>query len=55
MKDNIPKLCKIKDRLANYGLIRRSPSASIYCKCGFIYRPYNKCEKCPNKSMFLHF
>ena len=55
MKDNIPKLCKIRDKLAYYGFIRRSPSASLLCKWGFRYRPYDKCEKCPNKSSTFTF
>lgn len=55
MKDNIPKLCKIRDKLADYGFIRRSPSASFFCEWGFRYRPYDKCEKCPNKSRTFTF
>lgn len=55
MKDNILKLCKIKDKLADYGLIRRSPSASLYCEYGFRYRSYDKCEKCPRKSKTFTF
>lgn len=55
MKNNIPLICKIKDKLARYGLIVRSPSASLFCKCGFNYRPYNKCKKCQMKSMLFTF
>lgn len=55
MKNNIPLICKIKDKLARYGLIARSPSALLLCKCGFNYRPYNKCKKCPMKSIFFTF
>ena len=55
MNNNMPKICQIKDKLAIYGLIARSPSASLLCKCGFNYRPYNKCKKCPMKSIFFTF
>lgn len=55
MKDNIPKLCKIRNKLADYGFIIRSPSASLFCEYGFRYRPYDKCEKCPKKSRTFTF
>lgn len=55
MKDNIPKICKIRNKLADYGFIRRSPSASLFCKWGFRYRPYDKCEKCDRKSSTFTF
>lgn len=47
MKRKIPRLCKIKNKLARYGLIGISPSATIVCAYGFIYRPHNKCQRCP--------
>ena len=49
MKRKIPRLCKIKNKLARYGLIGISPSATIVCAYGFIYRPYNKCMNCPKR------
>lgn len=55
MKDNIPKICKIRNKLADYGFIRRSPSASLFCKWGFRYGAYDKCEKCDRKSSIFTF
>ena len=55
MKHNIPELCKIKNKLAYYGLIRRSPSKSLICEWGFSNRQYDKCKKCPNKSRTFRF
>lgn len=48
MKSKISTLCKIKNKLAEIGLISRSPSASLRCEYGFYYQT-SKCDNCPRK------
>lgn len=42
MEKRIPILCKIKRHITI-----PSPSASIFCKYGFRYRPKKLCMNCP--------
>lgn len=42
MNKKIPLFCKIKKHITI-----PSPSASMFCKCGFKFRPNFLCKNCP--------